>query len=100
MNLLGLCRRAGALRPGVEATRAGLRSGRVRLVVMAVDASRRTRAQMERLAARASRPAVRWGSRAELGKATGLSGPAVLGVTDAGLAREIERAANIAGVDG
>jgi ribosomal protein L7Ae-like RNA K-turn-binding protein len=88
-GLLGLARRARALTVGSRETRAGLRRGDVRLVLLAGDGSERDRSRLLRAAREAGTPARIAGSRAELGSSLGRGEVAVCGVTDPHLAAEI-----------
>lgn len=67
-------------------------------MVVAEDAGASTAAEMQRLCARDGRPVIRFATRAELGRATGLNDPAVLSITDERMAGALMDA--FAGVDG
>lgn len=85
-GLLGLARRARSLTVGSRETRAGLRRGRVSVMLVAGDGSPRDRDRLLRAAEESDVPAFVLGTRAELGEAVGRATVAVLGVTDRNLA--------------
>ncbi|MEW8977289.1 MAG: ribosomal L7Ae/L30e/S12e/Gadd45 family protein [Symbiobacterium sp.] len=76
--MLGLCQRARKLVSGDLAAEQALRRGRADLVLLATDASERTRAKFAHLAAQAGVPCYFVGTRAELGGAVGKAGRAVI----------------------
>jgi len=89
LRLLGLARRAGSLVAGSEAVKGAARSGTLHAVVFARDASanavRRIAPSLDRQGVRSSA----CGSRAALGAALGKGPVAVVGITDAALARAV-----------
>jgi ribosomal protein L7Ae-like RNA K-turn-binding protein len=89
LALLGLAQRAGALVVGTAAVREALRSGRIQLVVVAVDRGRRTDEKVVRLArGRGVRVAV-GPTATELGRRLGRETVQAVGVTHPQLARGI-----------
>ena len=88
-GLLGLARRARQLTTGSRETRAGLRRGEVRLVLLASDGSPRDRERLVRAAEERRAPVRMVGTRDELGSWVGRESVAVCGVTDPNLAAEI-----------
>jgi ribosomal protein L7Ae-like RNA K-turn-binding protein len=86
-RLLGLGLRARRVVLGVTGVRARLQRGRLACVVLASDASPRTREKVERLAVVRGVPVLQGPAAVRLG--AGLGRPAVqaVGVVDAGLAR-------------
>lgn len=90
LALLGLAQRAGALVVGTAGVREALQRGRVQLVVVAADRSRRTEEKVVRLAhGRGVRVAV--GPTAiELGRQLGRETVQAVGVTHPQLARGID----------
>jgi len=92
-GLLGLARRARSVLIGSRETRAGLRRGEVRLVLLAEDGSARDRERMRRVASEAGTPIVSLGTREELGRGIGAGPVAVMGLTDPSLAGEVARLA-------
>jgi ribosomal protein L7Ae-like RNA K-turn-binding protein len=90
LGLLGLAVRAGALVSGVEKVREGIRSGRIRFVIVARDVSANSRGKLLPLLD-ANR--VQWEERfdrAELGRAVGRESLSVVGVTDASFAARLQ----------
>jgi len=91
IRLLGLGLRAGRVVVGVTGVRAQLRRDGLRCVVLAADASARTREKVERLA-RARGVSVLAGPAAlDLGAGLGRRPVQAVGVADAGLARGLLR---------
>ena len=80
LELLGLERRSGRLLAGGDVTLAGLRRGKVRLVVLAADLAARRQRELGRRAAEAGAPVLRFGTQQVLGRAVGRSPPRVVGV--------------------
>lgn len=88
-GLLGLARRARGLLIGSRETRAGLRRGEVRLVLLAGDGSARDRERLVRLAREEGVPARTVADRRELGDWVGRGPVSVVGLTEPNLASEI-----------
>ena len=87
MTYLGLGARAGRLVMGVAGVRARLQRDALKCVVLAADASARTREKVERLA-RARGVPVLWGpAAARLGAGLGRPPLQAVGVADGALAR-------------
>ncbi len=87
VRLLGLGVRAGRVVIGVAGVRAKLQRDALRCVVLAADASPRTREKVERLARARGVPVVRGPAAGELGAGLGRPPVQAVGVEDAGLAR-------------
>lgn len=88
-SLLGLCQRAGQLVSGEMAAEQALRRGHAHLVLVAGDASERTRSRFVHLAAQTGAPCYIVGTRAALGEAMGKAGRAVVVVQSRDFARGI-----------
>jgi len=87
LRILGLARRAGKVEIGEEAVGKAARGGKVRLILLAADASQNAAKRAEGFGYTAAAPVILLvASKAELGHALGLAGPAMAAVTDAGLA--------------
>jgi len=84
--LLGLGLRAGRVVIGVAGVRARLQRNALRCVVLAGDASARTRDKVERLARVRGVPIVRGPDAWQLGAGLGRAPVQAVGVEDAGLA--------------
>ena len=89
LALLGLAQRAGALVVGTAAVREALRSGRVQLVVVAVERSKRTDEKVVRLAHGRGVRVVVGPTATELGRQLGRETVQAVGVTHPQLARGI-----------
>lgn len=87
LGLIGIALRAGRAAVGTRAVRAAARAGRLAALVVATDASENAVARLGEEAR--SAPRVRVGSRATLGEAVGRAEVAVVGVTDAAIARRL-----------
>jgi ribosomal protein L7Ae-like RNA K-turn-binding protein len=85
-SYLGLAQRAGKLVSGEEAVEAAVRRGRVRLVIIAADASSNTKAKFSNMAGHRRIDYVLVGDKDTLGKAIGKPQRAVIGVVDRGFA--------------
>jgi ribosomal protein L7Ae-like RNA K-turn-binding protein len=90
-GLLGLGQKGGRLVVGVEGVRARLRQDRLALVVIAADASRRTRDKVERLAIARGVPVLAGPTAARLGARLGRPPVQTVGVGDRALARGLMR---------
>ncbi len=89
LHLLGLAARAGAVVPGTERVREAARSGRLRLALVAGDASANAREKLIPLLESREVPHAIIGSRAGLGAAVGRAPLSAVGVTDASLAARL-----------
>jgi ribosomal protein L7Ae-like RNA K-turn-binding protein len=97
-RLLGLGLRAGRVVVGVAGVRAGLQRGDVHCVVLAADASARTRDKVERLAVARGVPLLHGPVAEELGARLGRPPVQAVGVEDGALARGLM--ASLEGVSG
>lgn len=87
LRILGLARRAGKAEIGEEAVGKAARGGKVRLILLASDASGNAAKRAEGFGFTAKAPVVVLEvPKTELGRALGLAGPAMAAVTDTGLA--------------
>ena len=90
LGLLGLAKRAGLLEAGDEAVRAALSAKKARVVLVASDASERTRSTFEFIAESVNIPVIPVAeTREELGDALGRRPCATVCVCDVGLAASI-----------
>ena len=90
-GLLGLGARGRLLVIGVAGVRARLQRGTVSAVVLAADASPRTREKVERLAVARGIPVLKGPSAADLGQRLGRAPVQAVGVEDRALARGLMR---------
>ncbi len=95
---LGLCYRAGKLLHGEEMVLAALRKGKVRLVIIAADASEKTKKRFADKCAYYRIPCHVAADRASLGDALGKNARVVVGVTDRGFAELLLRDLNMSEV--
>lgn len=89
-NLLGLAQRAGQVQSGDAGSEALLKKGKVKLVILAEDASERTKEHFINLAKLKN---VRWieaGEKLQLGIALGRSPRSVVVITDEGFALRLQ----------
>jgi predicted RNA-binding protein YlxR (DUF448 family)/ribosomal protein L30E len=104
LDLLGLARRAGAVVAGFEKVKAALRAGEVGLLIQAADAAEDGRHKIRALARAVApkTPVVQFCGAAELGAAVGREAAVHVGIAPGrfaeGLAREIQRLADLRGV--
>jgi len=91
VGLLGLGVRAGQVVIGVTGVRARLQRGRLAVVVLAADASPRTREKVERLAQARGVPVLAGPSAARLGAQLGRPPVQTVGTGDRALARGLQR---------
>lgn len=90
LRMLGLAERAGLVIPGTGRVREAVRAGRVRLVLLASDASRNSRDKLEPLLRAVGLPYRVMADRARLGAAVGRAPLSAVGITDAAMARRID----------
>lgn len=90
LRMLGLAERAGMVIPGTGRVREAVRSGRVRLVLLASDASRNSRDKLEPLVRAVGLEYAVIADRARLGAAVGRAPLSAVAVTDAAMARRID----------
>ena len=91
LRLLGLSARAGSLIFGAACAEEAIKKGRGSLLMIAHDAGNNTRRQMNTLSDRTGIPLITYGDKFSLGKATGQTEKAVLLLTDANMASEIQK---------
>lgn len=91
-RLLGLGRRAGQLTAGSDAVMRMLETDQGGLLILAGDASQRTRARFTREALHAKTPLLVLGTMVELGQAAGMTPRAILALAKGTLADEVRLA--------
>ena len=92
-QLLGLAFRARRVVTGDELVLRAVRRGRVRLVILAADASERTKKKWRDKCAFYAVPLVVTSDRMQLGEALGKHARVVIGVTDENFARRLRELA-------
>lgn len=88
-DFLGLAQRAGQLQSGDAAVEAIVKKGKAKLVILAVDASERTKEHFRNLANYKKVPWVEGGHKITIGNALGKSPRSVVVVTDDGFSRKL-----------
>lgn len=90
LSMLGICRAAGKLSIGSEASTAAVKSGKARLVVIAGDISQKTEKELRYAAKDSDIPIIRINETLlELSRAIGIKA-GVVSVNDAGLAGAVQ----------
>ena len=88
-KMIGLGQRAGRLMSGDFAVKSALAKGRVKLLVIALDAAGRTRSELIWMAGSKNIPTISYGSKEELGRLIGKSPRSAVALTDEHMARGI-----------
>ena len=83
---LGLAKRAGKVIPGYRTCAALLGKGKIRLIIVAEDASSNTKEKFKSLCSRYQVPCMIYGSSDLLSEAAGMSGISVFGIEDKNIA--------------
>lgn len=94
LGLIGLSARARKISFGADSVETQAKKGKVKLFIIAEDASERTKDKFNKLATQCNRPIIIHGSIEELSKAIGKNNKAILGIEDINLSREIEKINN------
>lgn len=97
---LGLAMRAGKLVTGDEGVLDAIRTGKAKLVLLAVDASENTSKKFRDKCLTYQVPLIEYGTREQLGSSVGKAERVIMAVIDPGFAQVIARAkANLAEVE-
>lgn len=88
-DLLGLAQRAGQLQSGDAASEALIKKGKAKLVLLAIDASEKTKEHFIKLANFKKVSVVEAGEKLKLGVALGRSPRSVVVIVDEGFARRL-----------
>ena len=94
LGLIGLSARARKVSFGADSVETQAKKGKVKLFIIAEDASERTKDKFNKLAVQYNIPIIINGSIEELSKAIGKNNKAILGIEDINLSKEIERINN------
>ncbi len=89
LGLLGLAAKAGRLGDGEAKAEEAMKSGKAALVLMAQDASERTKRTFLRYSEETGCPLVLHGTKESLGRATGKKDRAVIALLDRGLSEAL-----------
>ena len=91
LGLLGLSARAGSISFGTDSTIAEIDKNKIKLVIVATDASERTKRKFINKCEKSSIPIIEFGLIEEISKSIGKQNKAIIGVKDYNMAREIEK---------
>ncbi len=91
MTMLGFAKKSGKITSGEGITLENLKNGRVRLVVLATDASLNTAKRIKDKSSYRNIQVVECLDRYEIGKAIGIDERVVVGITDKGFADSIKK---------
>lgn len=89
-SYLGLATRAGQVVSGEHAVESAVRRGKVKLLLIAEDASENTHRKFNSLALNHNVKAIVFGEKATMGQAMGKSQRAIVGITDRNFANVIQ----------
>jgi ribosomal protein L7Ae-like RNA K-turn-binding protein len=89
-SMISLANKAGKLVTGEDAVRNSIRSGKLRLVIVAEDASDNTKKRFGNSAAFYNIELVTWGLKEMLGSCIGKSERSVLGITDESFSKSLK----------
>ena len=94
LGLIGLAARARKICFGADGVELDMKKNKVYLVVVATDASNRTKDKFRRLCQEYKVPIMIEGEIEILSKAMGKSNKAIIGIEDSNLAKEIQKIKN------
>nr|TVV15153.1 50S ribosomal protein L7 [Lactobacillus jensenii] len=93
INFLGLIQRAGKIVSGTDLVVSSIKTGKVKLVIIASDLSKATRQEIEALAQKKGLPIIDEFSELEISQAIGKTRK-VLAVSDLGFSKAIQKKLN------
>lgn len=91
LGMLGLASRARKITFGTDSTLAEMQKNKIKLVIVAEDASDRTKKKFNESAKSFNVPIIICGNIEELSKAIGKQNKAIIGIKESNIATEIER---------
>lgn len=91
LSLVGIAKKANKVASGEYQTETAVKSGTASLVIISSEASGNTRKKFQNMCTFYQVPAYLYGTRQELGAASGGQYRAVIAVRDPGLAKAIEK---------
>ncbi|MCC8046257.1 MAG: ribosomal L7Ae/L30e/S12e/Gadd45 family protein [Clostridiales bacterium] len=91
LSLVGIAKKANKVASGEYQTETAVKSGTASLVIISSEASENTRKKFQNMCTFYQVPAYLYGTRQELGAASGAQYRAVIAVRDAGFAKAIEK---------
>ena len=89
LGLLGLSSRAGKVISGTDACIEYINKNKIKLMILAKDASDRTKLKFNQIAASKKIPIYEFGSIDEISKSIGKKNKAIIGITDINFSKEI-----------
>ena len=89
-SMIGLANKAGKLVSGEDAVRNSIRSGKVKLAILAEDASANTKKRFTNSAAFYNIALVTWGLKEELGNCIGKSQRSIIGIIDENFSKSVK----------
>jgi len=98
-SMISLANKAGKLVSGEDAVRNSIRSGKVKLAIVAEDASDNTKKRFINSAAFYNTAIVTWGLKEELGSCIGKNERSVLGITDDNFSKSLEEKLELEGIN-
>ena len=94
LGLIGLAARARKIYFGADSVELAIQKKKVQLVIIAMDASDRTKDKFKKVCGEQKIPIIIEGEIAILSKAIGKSNKAIIGIEDINLAKEIQKIKN------
>ena len=91
LGMLGLAARARKITFGADSTEQDIQKHKVKLIIIAQDASDRTKKKFIDVANNYNVPIIIYGSIEEISKAIGKQNKAIIGVKDSNMGAEIEK---------
>ncbi len=91
LGLIGLAAKAGKIAFGSDSVEMQAQKGKISLLVVAKNASERTKDKFMKISKKYNIPIVVHGEIDELSKAIGKSNKAILGIVDINLSKEIQK---------
>lgn len=94
LGLIGLSARARKIAFGADSVEKQAKKRKLNLLIIAEDASNRTKDKFQKIATKYNIPIIEHGSIEELSKAIGKENKAILGIEDVNLSKEIQKINN------
>lgn len=94
LGLIGLAARARKICFGADSVEQEIKKGKVNLVIVATDASNRSKEKFQKMCKNDKVPIIIEGEIEILSKAIGKSNKAVIGIKDVNLAKEMQKIKN------
>ena len=91
LGLIGLATRAGGIAFGADSVENEIKQKKVKLVILAEDASNRTKEKFKELSTKNNVPLIVISTIQELSNAIGKNNKAIIGIKNENLAKEIQK---------